>query len=157
MYLYKSQYEAVVGDEASPTFDELAVPWASEKPARIVLDAMACLVMGVCAIDNLDAFARQMNLHLLNAFRKSGDIEGARAILQASKSAPQSPSFSDAASGADASVVSKSTRPAVTACRQQKTKKRKRKRIGGGDGGGERPGKEESSPKEESYSGMKVC
>ena len=51
MYLYKSQYEAMVGHEAATTFDDLAVPWASEKPARIVLDATACLIMGVCAID----------------------------------------------------------------------------------------------------------
>ena len=80
-YLYKSQYEVMMGPDASPTFDELAVPWASEQPARIVLDAMACLVMGVCVVDNLEAFARQMNLHLSDAFRKSGDIEGVDAIL----------------------------------------------------------------------------
>ena len=82
MYLYKSQYEAMVGHEAATTFAELAVPWASEKPARIVLDATACLVMGVCAIDSLEEFARQMNLRLSNAFRKSGDIEGVDAILR---------------------------------------------------------------------------
>ena len=51
MYLYKSQYESIMGSEPSPTFDELTVPWASEKPARIVLDATVCLIMGVCAVD----------------------------------------------------------------------------------------------------------